>query len=639
VVDGTLSQGGSSVWTAASLTNLSQLTNGPGYITSSALSGYAPLGGAGTSGTWSINITGNAGTATTATSASSAVKLGGNTTGLSDLNTALVGAQADAYFQTYGSVATNKPVSMDNANGLMTWITHPTGGSGLYGRQIAFANEVDSIYTRNISNGSFSGWSRFLTSTNFTTYAPSVTGSGASGTWSINITGGASTVGGYAPSASASANTLVLRDGSNYSYFNYINSNTGNSENPTVSQVIVTNGSDNFYRKASVSHLTSSLSGTAPINISGTAANTSSISSAVGSSYTWTGNQNFSGTSSVGTNGQSGSLAAYSTGGLAATMSFHRAGAYAINMGLDTDNVFRIGGWSDGLNVYRAQFYAGGSLRIAGAFYPSNSSTNYLNGVTSTYGALDVGGSNNGYTGLNLVNGSGTVIGMYDSAGNGGTYDTTTGWQTYFLRSNGCTGIGGSNTVAGYKLNVNGSARFEGAMVATGESYSTSARINSSSPTLNMQDTDHVGAFLHVNSGLVYFLRANAVNGGTWDSGPNGRHPMIMNLSSGSVEFSGDVTAFSDIRLKKNIVQIENALEKVETLRGVVFDHIEHGRGTGLIAQELQEVLPEAVHESADNGYLTVAYGNTVGLLVEAIKELSAQNKALMARLEALEAK
>jgi pyruvate/2-oxoacid:ferredoxin oxidoreductase alpha subunit len=70
-----------------------------------------------------------------------------------------------------------------------------------------------------------------------------------------------------------------------------------------------------------------------------------------------------------------------------------------------------------------------------------------------------------------------------------------------------------------------------------------------------------------------------------------------------------------------------------------VFDHIEQGRGTGLIAQELQEVLPEAVHKAPDSEYLTVAYGNTVGLLVEAIKELSAQNKALMARLEALEAK
>lgn len=67
------------------------------------------------------------------------------------------------------------------------------------------------------------------------------------------------TAGGKAPSNSVAASTLVTRDENSYSYFNYINSNTGNSENPAISQVIVTNGSDHFYRKASLAHLVASM--------------------------------------------------------------------------------------------------------------------------------------------------------------------------------------------------------------------------------------------------------------------------------------------------------------------------------------------------------------------------------------------
>lgn len=93
-------------------------------------------------------------------------------------------------------------------------------------------------------------------------------GSNASGSWGISITGNANTattatnadkLDGYHGSSSQAVGTYVLRDGSGYIYTNYINSNTSNSENPSISQIIVTNSSDNFYRKASLSHLKSSL--------------------------------------------------------------------------------------------------------------------------------------------------------------------------------------------------------------------------------------------------------------------------------------------------------------------------------------------------------------------------------------------
>jgi len=82
-----------------------------------------------------------------------------------------------------------------------------------------------------------------------------------------------------------------------------------------------------------------------------------------------------------------------------------------------------------------------------------------------------------------------------------------------------------------------------------------------------------------------------------------------------------NVTAYSDEKLKKNLEVIPNALEKVQTLTGYTFDRKDiEGRQTGLIAQDVQKILPEAVVEH--EGTLSLAYGNLVGLLVEAIKEL-----------------
>ena len=94
-------------------------------------------------------------------------------------------------------------------------------------------------------------------------------------------------------------------------------------------------------------------------------------------------------------------------------------------------------------------------------------------------------------------------------------------------------------------------------------------------------------------------------------------------ISSGSITAGGDITAFSDIRLKKNIVTIDSALGKISTLRGVYYDRKDMpGRKVGLIAQEVEEFVPEAVQTGSDS-MKSIAYGNLVGLLVEGIKELS----------------
>lgn len=103
----------------------------------------------------------------------------------------------------------------------------------------------------------------------------------------------------------------------------------------------------------------------------------------------------------------------------------------------------------------------------------------------------------------------------------------------------------------------------------------------------------------------------------------------INNASGGTVQgdiyATGNVTAYSDRRLKTEIETISHALLKVNNLIGRTY--IKDGkREIGLVAQETQKVIPEVVYEGE---YLSVAYGNIVGLLVEAIKELSKEVEAL----------
>ncbi len=101
---------------------------------------------------------------------------------------------------------------------------------------------------------------------------------------------------------------------------------------------------------------------------------------------------------------------------------------------------------------------------------------------------------------------------------------------------------------------------------------------------------------------------------------------------TGALTASGNVTAYSDARLKTDVDTIENALEKVTKLRGVEYTKADtQERGIGVIAQEVEEIIPEVVQDGA---YKSVAYGNMVGVLIEAIKELKTEVNDLKAQLD-----
>lgn len=107
---------------------------------------------------------------------------------------------------------------------------------------------------------------------------------------------------------------------------------------------------------------------------------------------------------------------------------------------------------------------------------------------------------------------------------------------------------------------------------------------------------------------------------------------------TGNISASGTVTSSSDATLKDNVVVIPDALEKIAGLRGVSFtrnDLDDNGKvHIGVIAQEVEAVFPEVI---SGEEIKSVAYGNIVAPLIEAVKTLKSQNDELFARIEALE--
>ena len=121
---------------------------------------------------------------------------------------------------------------------------------------------------------------------------------------------------------------------------------------------------------------------------------------------------------------------------------------------------------------------------------------------------------------------------------------------------------------------------------------------------------------------------------------------VAANGTAGRLDCSNDIVAFasSDKRLKENIKPLDNALNKLDKINGVEFDwkkltekeketiHGNTGHDVGVIAQEIEEVLPEVV-QTRDNGYKAVKYEKLVPLLIESIKELKEEVNGLKSKL------
>jgi hypothetical protein len=138
-------------------------------------------------------------------------------------------------------------------------------------------------------------------------------------------------------------------------------------------------------------------------------------------------------------------------------------------------------------------------------------------------------------------------------------------------------------------------------------------------------DSDNIHYFRTAGGGIkAKFIKDGAVE--LYYSGGKKFETASGGVSvTGDMTATGNVTAYSDERLKSDIKTIDNALDKVSQMRGVTFTK-DDKLSSGVIAQELEKIAPELVH---DGEYKSVAYGNVVGYLIEAIKELKQEIKQL----------
>ena len=260
-------------------------------------------------------------------------------------------------------------------------------------------------------------------------------------------------------------------------------------------------------------------------------------------------------------------------------------------------------------------------------------------GTTSPVSKLQVEGdialAANGVIGQGSIygnsgNSSFSTLKLYDSSTgdtvlNNQSYDielNTAGGTKLIVKNNGNVGIGTTSPAS--KLDVNGDIAVKGTSVFN---------LNSAALTIgDIAGTDSVtNLTLTTAGGSTEVFLDDSGNVGINDTTPS----YALDVT-GTIRATGDVIAYSDARVKENVETIPNALDKVKSMRGVGYNKIgEEKRSIGVIAQEMLDVIPEVVHTD-DQGMHSVAYGNLVGVLIEAMKEQQQQIDELKAQLNGI---
>lgn len=233
-----------------------------------------------------------------------------------------------------------------------------------------------------------------------------------------------------------------------------------------------------------------------------------------------------------------------------------------------------------------------GTLGVTGA--TTLSSTLGVTGVTTlAYNGLNVGSGQLNCTGGNVtMSGALTVTGNISgpvtaSSINASTTLTVTG----ATQLNSTLSVAGASTLTGNLSITNGANERTISLGNSGGYF--------------FGNPSQAGWKNNVGTGLIY-----------WDF-------------SGNFTAAANITAYSDAKLKKNVETIPDPMALVRKMRGVFYDRIEDNKaGVGVIAQEIQQVLPQVVQ--TNDGTLSVAYGNISGVLIEALKDIDAR----LAKLE-----
>ena len=199
------------------------------------------------------------------------------------------------------------------------------------------------------------------------------------------------------------------------------------------------------------------------------------------------------------------------------------------------------------------------------------------------------------------------------------------------IDSSGNVGIG--TTTPSQKLDVSGA----GARIYLNDANEDIDMNSTADGQLRLDGSGYAGAIALNTDGMNIYTNASSRN---ILFGVNETERMRLE-NDGDLHVDGNVVAYSttisDIRLKKDIAPIEDAVTKVQQLNGCTFTYLKDDRkSAGLIAQDVEKVLPSAViedeavfHGEEGETYKTVQYDQLIGLLVEAVKELKAEIEEL----------
>jgi hypothetical protein len=298
-------------------------------------------------------------------------------------------------------------------------------------------------------------------------------------------------------------------------------------------------------------------------------------------------------------------------------------------------------------NTRRMTITSGGNVGI-GTTSPS-ARLSVANAVSTTATVMSIGTSNNG---LNFIINSNGAPEISSAAAVAPIYFSQGSTRIMTLSDNGNVGIG--TTLPNQKLTVDGNVRTIGVgngflLDTTGAQYTNGMKVVNNYETAMFTGRGSGGHVIagdtNIRFGFSYDYttgeKMRITSGGKvliGTTGDVGDYKLQVNgsiLAIDSIYSNGDVIAYasSDIRLKDNILPIKNALEKVKKIGGYTFDWNNkqttyEGHDVGVIAQEIEAVLPEVV-TTRDNGYKAVKYEKLTALLIESIKEQQVQIERL----------
>ena len=206
-----------------------------------------------------------------------------------------------------------------------------------------------------------------------------------------------------------------------------------------------------------------------------------------------------------------------------------------------------------------------------------------------------------------------------------GAYTSATPITRFMINASGNVGIG--TTTPAYLLDVNGTTRLNGQTTLNG--------VTSFLANVWHTSSDGYGRLLFFTPDNISYYKSGPGGGHTFRGGDDNDLSRIN--SSGDIWAAGNVTAYSDIRVKDNIITIDSPIEKIMKMRGVYYTRIDvdiNKRHVGVIAQEVEKVLPEVVMtDTSENKNKSVAYGNITALLIEGIKAHELKLQAIIKHL------